>query len=154
MKSYLTSHKTVRIQKKIDTDLFESMHELFTYIGIFWENTPENVDTKTELFSFMTNRIALDSNYLEEYRNAQFVLNEIIDEYHGNKNEAYAYFFTAPEGLETPPKNKLAMARQKVSNEFIAFQLSIGGFAAFGATNYPGYIAGAYVPGEKAPYRT
>ena len=154
MKSYLTSYQNTSYNLNIDSTLFESMYELFTYIGIFWKNTPEKQDLKTDVYTFITNRIQIDANYLEEYRNAQFVLQELILEHKGNKLQAYTEFFTSAEGLVTPPVSKIAKARQKVSNEFIAFQLSVGGFASFGAKNYPGYIAGAYVSGENPPYRS
>jgi hypothetical protein len=154
MKSYLTSYKNASNVSNIDDQLFESMYELFTQIGLFWKNTPEKHDLGTELFTFMMNRIDLSAIYLDEYRNAQFVITELIQEHGGDKDAAYSELFTSPQGLEQPPKSKIARARQKVSNEFIAFQLSVGGFASFGGKNYPGYIAGAYIPDEQIPYRT
>jgi hypothetical protein len=154
MKSYLTSYKNYSNAATIDSSLFNSMYELFTQIGLFWENTPQNSDLGPDLLTFMINRIEIDTNYIEEYNNAQYVIEELIEEHNGNKNAAYKEFFTSPEGLVNPPKSKLAKARQKVSNEFIAFQLTVGGFASFGGKNYPGYIAGAYIPDEQTPYRT
>lgn len=154
MKLYLTNFRIPKEKGTINESIFESMYELFTHIGIFWKNTPENHDLKTDLFTFMTNRISTDSSYIDEYINAKFVLDEMIKEHGGDKNQAYADFFTSPEGLQNPPKSKLAKARIRVSNEFIAFQLTMGGFAAFGAKNHPGYIAGAFIPGETPPYRS
>ena len=154
MKSYLTSYKNYSNVSIIDDALFKSMYDLFTEIGIFWKNTPQNSDLGTDLLTFMINRIELDPNYLEEYRNAQYVIEELIQEHNEDKVAAYTEFFTSPEGLVNPPKSKLAKARQKVSNEFIAFQLTVGGFASFGGKNYPGHIAGAYIPDEQTPYRT
>lgn len=154
MKSYLTGFNNHPSRSQIDDGLFESMYELFVQIGVFWENTPTSSNLRADLFTFMSNRIEIDTNYIEEYENAAFVLREIIKEHQGNVNEAYAAFFTDPAGLESPPQTKIARARQKVSNEFIAFQLTVGGFESFGAKNYPGYIAGSYVPGNNAPYRT
>jgi len=154
MKLYLTKFSIPEDKGLIKEPLFESMYELFTHIGIFWENTPENSDLRVDLFTFMNNRISIDSSYVDEYINAKLVLDAMIREHGGDKDKAYADCFTSPQGLENPPKSRLAKARVKVSNEFIAFQLTMGGFTAFGAENYPGYIAGAYIPGEKAPYRT
>ena len=137
----------------LDEKLFEVMLELFTQIGIFWQNTPENSSLRTDLYGFIRNRISIDPNYLTEYENAVHVLNLFKQDYN-TVEEAYAAFFTAPEGLESPPKSILAFARQKVSNEFISFQLSIGGFKSFGAKNYLGFIGGSNQKGKPAPYRT
>jgi hypothetical protein len=101
----------------------------------------------------MINRISIDPYYVEEYKNAAAVIQAFKEEYK-DTDKAYAAFFTDKAGLENPPKTNLAYARQKVSNEFIDFQLSMGGFEVFGAKNYPGYISGAYVKGQPTPYRT
>lgn len=137
--------------------LFEAMYKLFEQIGIFWNNTPEKSDLRTELYTFMMNRIELNSFYIMEYENAKEVLDEFIAIAKKNgksEEDAYAQFFTDPDGLINPPNSRLAHARQNVSNEFISFQLTVGGFESFGAKNYPGFIGGAYVEGEQAPYRT
>ena len=136
----------------ISDDLFESMYEILQQIGVFWENTPEGNDMRTDLYTFMMNRIRLNGCYLEEYKNAQRVLDE-FKELYPSVEKAYAAFFTDPGGLENPD-TPLAKARQKVSNEFIALQMSLGGFKAFGAENYPSYIAGAYIEGQVPPYRS
>lgn len=133
--------------------LFESMYELLEQIGVFWRNTPDVNDLRTELYTFMINRISIDRNYLKEYFNASMVL-EYFKQQYPTKEEAYAAFFTDEKGLQNPPSSYLAYARQKVSNEFISFQLSVGGFKSFGAENYPGYIHGGYIQGKPAPYRT
>ena len=143
--------------------VFHAMFELFTQIGIFWKNTPQqkdaatgkmiDLDLKSEVYAFMMNRIELNSFYAMEYLNAK----EVLDEFKANASsvdEAYAAFFTDPNGTQNPPKSRLSHARQYVSNELIALQLTLGGFAAFGAKNYPGFIGGAYIEGKPAPYRT
>ena len=142
---------------KKEDPLFEDMYELFEQIGIFWHNTPEKNDLRTELYTFMMNRMELNSFYIMEYQNAK----DVLDEFKANakakgqsKEEAYAAFLTDPDGLQSPPNSRLAHARQYVSNEFISLQLTVGGFASFGAKNYPGFIGGAYIEGEQAPYRT
>lgn len=137
----------------LEESLLDAMYELFMQIGVFWKNAPERSDMRSELYTFMTNRISLDGNYEYEYANAMKVL-DAFKQTHATIEEAYAAFFTDPEGLETPPQSRLAHARQLVSNEFISFQMSVGGFKAFGAENYPGYINKAYIEGKPAPYRT
>ncbi|MGB3183562.1 MAG: hypothetical protein WBB45_19385 [Cyclobacteriaceae bacterium] len=156
LKSYQTMARFEAAPDRIrpGTTLFEAMYELFTQIGIFWRNPPEREDLRSDLFTFMSNRMKISPVYLADYENAWEVLQEIIDEHGGNKNEAYADFFTMPVGQENISDTRIARARHMVSDEFIAFQLSVGGFKAFGAANYPGYIAGANVPGQAPPYRS
>jgi hypothetical protein len=42
---------------------------------------------------------------------------------------------------------------RREANEFVAFRLAVGGFAAFGATNYRGFFGGANIAGQPVPYR-
>jgi hypothetical protein len=79
-------------------------------------------------------------------------MDELIAE--RGEEAAYALLFTDPGALETPPRTPLALVRQCVSNEFVAWQLALGGFKSWGAENYCGYIGGAFIPGQPAPYRT
>ncbi len=154
-KKYYQQRESSMYDKEVTLEgaLFDAMYELFTQIGVFWQNSPEEEDLKEQLYTFMINRISLDANYLREYKNAKEVLDAFKQEY-DTLEKAYASFFTDPQGLQNPPESRLAYARQKVSNEFISFQLSVGGFKAFGAENYPSYINGAYIEGQPAPYRT
>ena len=44
------------------------------------------------------------------------------------KDNAYRTLFTDKSANQSPPVTPLALVRQKVSNEFVAFQVSQGGF--------------------------
>lgn len=129
-----------------------SLWRLFEAIGRFWENDPHPEDMKSNFVVFLTNRIQLDPRYLDEYRNAAEVVEELVREL--GAPAGYEKLFTDPQAMISPPTTKLARARQLVSNELVALQLSLGGFKAFGgAKNYLGYIGGANVDGAP-PYRT
>ncbi|MDI9776165.1 hypothetical protein [Pseudomonas sp.] len=135
------------------TEVYEAMYEVFEQISTFWGNLPAPQQYKSRLFVFMDNRIRLHPEYRSIYTQAKHTLDALIAEV--GKAQAYKTLFTDPAANQSPPETPLALARQKVSNEFIAFQVSQGGFKAFtGAVNYLSYIAGAFIPGEPAPYRT
>jgi hypothetical protein len=138
----------------VDQEVFASMWQLFVHIGRFWDNAPAMATEplRTQLYTFMGNRIALDPLYHGYYTLAKKVIDGLIAE-HGEE-AAYARLFTDPGAGQAPPKTALALVRQRVSNEFVAWQLALGGFKAWGATNYCGYIGGAFIPGQAAPYRT
>ncbi|WP_040066472.1 hypothetical protein [Pseudomonas batumici] len=135
------------------TEIYEAMFELFEQICSFWGNLDNPQQFKSRLFVFMDNRIRLHPEYRSIYSHAKLTLDELVKSM--GKADAYKTLFTDTAANQAPPETPLALTRQKVSNEFIAFQVSQGGFKAFtGAVNYPGYIAGAFIPGEPAPYRT
>lgn len=134
----------------------ESMWELFQAIGKFWGNPPDQPEEnlKSQLVTFMQNRILFDNNYLTHYLNAMEVIDELKEQHGDDKDKAYEFLFTNPGANIAPPTTRLAHVRQKVSNEFISLQLALGGFKEFGgAKNYIGYFGGANIPGQ-TPYRT
>lgn len=152
MYQQLVNHPANIGAQPLAPEVYEGMFELFEQICRFWGNLEHAHSFKSRLFVFMDNRIRLHPEYRSIYSHARQTLVELIDEI--GKEAAYAKLFTDPAANQAPPETPLALARQKVSNEFIAFQVSQGGFKAFtGAINYPGYIAGAFIPGEPAPYR-
>lgn len=132
--------------------VFESMWELFTKIGTHWKNMNDPSPFKSRLFGFMLNRIKLDPLYGQYYSSTRTVINELKEKL--GEEQAYLFLFTDGEVNIPPPETLIAIARQKVANEFMALQLSLGGFKAFGARNYNGYIGGANIPGRRATYRT
>lgn len=136
----------------ISDEVFTSMWEIFIHIGKFWQNMDDPEPLKSQLYSFMVNRINLRPIYNDYYKIAKIVMDELITEY-GN-DEAYEFLFTDSSAMESPPETPLALTRQKVANEFMAWQLALGGFKSWGAKNYCGYIGGAYIPNQPAPYRT
>jgi hypothetical protein len=138
-------------EKLPDEKTMESMWNLFVEIGKFWKNNDHPEEMKSNFIVFISNRIQLDPNYVNEYKNAAEVIDELIEEL--GKREGYKKLFTDAQANISPPTTKLARARQLVSNEFVALQLALGGFKAFGgAENYLGYIGGANIKGQ-TPYR-
>ncbi|AFY99441.1 hypothetical protein [Calothrix sp. PCC 6303] len=131
---------------------FAAMWQIFVHIGKFWQNIDDPTPYKSQLYSFMLNRINLRPIYSDYYISAQEVMTQLITE--KGEDEAYKYLFTDKDAAKAPPETFIAVTRQNVANEFIALQLSLGGFKAFGAENYCGYIGGANIPSQPAPYRT
>lgn len=138
----------------LNKETFDAMWEIFVYIGKFWQNMDDPTPYKSLLYSFMLNRINLRPIYREYYFIAEKAMKELIKENGADKDKAYEYLFTDRDAAKKPPETLIALTRQVVANEFMALQLSLGGFKAFGAKNYCGYIGGAYIPGQPAPYRT
>jgi len=135
----------------IGEDVFASMWRMFVQIGKFWNNMDDPAPYKTQLYTFMVNRISLDPTYHHYYILAKQVTDQLIDKL--GEDAAYAFLFTDPSAT-TASTSPLALTHRYVSNEFIAWQLALGGFKAWGALNYCGYIGGAYIPGQAVPYRT
>jgi hypothetical protein len=136
----------------IREDVFEAMWQLFVQIGTFWKNMDHPAPYRSQLYTFMSNRIGLYPLYHDYYILAKEVMDQLVAE--RGVEAAYACLFTDPGAMECPPRTALAVVRQYVSNEFVAWQLALGGFKAWGAKNYCGYIGGAFIPGQPAPYRT
>jgi hypothetical protein len=147
-----TVHPLSRTLAPTDSDTRAAMWQLFDQIGRFWCNVADSTPYRSRLYSFMDNRIDFDPLYKQYYATAQKVMADLIAQ--RGEGPAYEFLFTDAAANQTPPSTLLALTRQKVSNEFIALQLSLGGCLAFGATNYPGYFGGANVPGMPPPYRT
>lgn len=148
-----TQHPLSAKLAPLETSTLDAMYQIFEQIGKFWDNVADSSVYKTRLFAFMGNRIDIDPLYRQYYTTAQATMADLVAQ-HGT-DKAYEILFTDASANRSPPSTPLAITRQKVSNEFIALQLSLGGFQAFGgALNYPGYFGGANVPGAPAPYRT
>lgn len=136
----------------LDESVFASMWTLFRHIGKHWQNMDDPSPYRSQLYSFMLNRINLRPIYRDYYLLAATVTRQLVEQY--GEDQAYVFLFTDADAAKAPPETPLALTRQKVANEFMALQLSLGGFKAFGAVNYCGYIGGANIPGQPAPYRT
>jgi len=147
------NHPANKDSEPLASEVFDAMFDLFAQICAFWNNLDDPGQYRSRLFTFMDNRMRLRPEYRGYYISARQTMIELVATM--GKDEAYRKLFTDPSANQSPPTTPLALVRQKVSNEFVAFQVSQGGFKAFtGAINYPNFIAGAYVPGEHAPYRT
>jgi hypothetical protein len=133
-----------------DAAVIDRLWGLFVAICGRWGEAEDAAPMRSNFLVFIANRIKLDICYLHEYENAAAVLDELIAE-HG-QSKAHERLLTDPLANIAPPTTRLARARQRVSNEFISLQLALGGFKAFGAANYIGYIGGANIAG-RVPYR-
>jgi hypothetical protein len=131
--------------------VYEAIYEIFVQICEHWGNLPHPEQHRSRLYAFMDNRINLHPEYQGIYQAAALTMRNLKEEM--GKKAAYTFLFTDQDANQAPPETALALVRQKVSNELISFQVAQGGFKRFtGALNYPSYIAGAYIPGEPAPY--
>ena len=133
-----------------DPQTLDLLWRLFVAIGRHWQNDDQPERMRSNWLVFVANRMRVDARYADDYANAASVLRGLIAEL--GEPGAYRKLFTDADANVSPPATPLARARQKVSNEFVALQLALGGFKAWGAVNYLGYIAGANVPGQ-VPYR-
>jgi hypothetical protein len=148
----LAKHPLSNISPEIDKQVYEAMWALFAAICRFWGTIADPAPHRTQLLNFMLNRIKLNPLYSGYYATASEVLARMQAE-HGEA--AYEMLLTDKAAAsEDPPVSPLAVARQRVSNELVALHLAVGGFKAFGAKNYCGFIAGPNLPGHEASYRT
>jgi hypothetical protein len=134
----------------LDAHTMERLWQLFVAIGSCWGNNDEPQAMRSNFQGFLDNRIRIDPGYAGEYRNAAEVIDELALEL--GEEGAFVRLLTDPLANLSPPATRRARARQRVSNELVALQLSLGGFKAFGAENYLGYIGGPNIEG-RTPYR-
>jgi hypothetical protein len=151
MSHTLLHHPSDQIAGPLDAAVYEAMYQIFANICSFWQNldTPENY--RSQLYTFMDNRMKLRPEYRQYYQLAKITMAEQVQQL--GEAKAYEQLFTDSRLKEKHNNQPLAITRQKVSNEFVTFQLNQGGFKAFGATNSTGYISGAFIPGKPVPYR-
>lgn len=148
----LAKHPLSDSSPEVNKEVFESMWALFVAICKYWNTIADPSPHRTRLLNFMLNRIKINPLYSSYYVTAFDVLTRMQAQY---GTTAYETLFTSIEAAgEDPPTSSLAVTRQRVSNEFITLHLAIGGFKAFDAINYCGYIAGPNILGEQPPYRT
>jgi hypothetical protein len=133
-----------------DRNTLDRLWSLFVAIGRHWQICDDPERLRSNFLVFLGNRIKIDVTYADEYESAAAVIEELIAE--SGEAGAYERLLTDAGANVHPPTTRLARARQRVSNEFIALHMALGGFKAFGAINYLGYIAGANIPGH-VPYR-
>ncbi len=123
----------------------DRLWSLFGHIVRRWSDAdPQTM--RSNWLVFIANRQRVDAAYATWFAQAASMLDERV----AALGEAAAI-----EELLGPKAEsaQTGWALTLVRDEFIALFLSLGGFKAYGALNYRGYIAGANVPGE-TPYRT
>lgn len=152
------THPSLEMSTPLEADVYEAMFDIFKHIGLFWNNLDNPENYRTRLVTFMDNRMNLRPEYRQHYQLARLTMAHLVEEL--GEQAAYEKLFTDADANCPHTNTPLAITRQKVSNEFITFQLNQGGFKAFGsegkskAENALGYISGAYIPGKTVPYRT
>lgn len=148
----LAKHLLSDSSPEIDQAVYDAMWALFVAVGKYWGTIADPAPHRTQLLTFMLNRIKLNPLYTGYYATAADVLTRMQAQ-HGDA--AYEMLFTDKAAAsEDPPVSPLAVTRQRVSNEIVSLHVAVGGFKVFGASNYCGYVAGANVPGQDPPYRT
>lgn len=139
-------------ESRLDEVLVGKLWEIFLAICKHWQNVADPETMKTRFLGFLSNRIELHPEYLSHYRTAVEEIDRLAAG--SDRERAHLTLLTDPGLAKGAPDTGLKIARQKVSNEFISLQLSLGGFKSFvNAINYPGYISGWNGDGP-APYRT
>jgi hypothetical protein len=136
----------------LDIEVFSVLWEIFEQIGMFWRNMDNPAPYKLHVYTFLLNRIKLRPVYRQYYHSAPGVITALKEQYRIDK--AYEFLFTDPSINTFPPQTDVAVVRQNIVNELIPYQLALGGFKAFGAVNYCGYIGGSYIEHREPPYRT
>ena len=137
----------------VEAPVGEAMWNLFVAIGDMWMLTDDPAPYRLRFRTFMENRIALQPLYAGYYLAAANMIADLTAQADAFSAYLLIYFGQNPNNLTVNP-TLLEAVQQFVAYEFIAFRLSLGSFAEFGAINYRGYIGGANIPGEPAPYRT
>lgn len=151
-------HPSLEMTTALDATVYQAMFDIFKHIGLFWNNLENPQQYRTRLITFMDNRMSLRPEYRQHYQLAAITMQQLCEEL--GEQAAYEKLFTDSDANCPHTNTPLAITRQKVSNEFITFQLNQGGFKAFGADgaskaeNAQGYISGAYIPSQPVPYRT
>ena len=134
--------------------VYEAMWDLFVAIGEMWRLTDDPLQYRLRFRTFLENRISLNPLYAGYYLAAATLIANLTEQADAKAAYGLIFFNRNPgDKLEYNP-DLLAAVQQNVSNEFIERRMALGSFANFGAKAYQGYMAGANLPGQPAPYRT
>jgi hypothetical protein len=133
--------------------VYEAMWSLFLAIGVLWELKDDPKPYRLRFRTFLENRILLNPLYAGYYLAAALMIADLTQQ--ADAAAAYELIFHGrnPRNLTVSP-DLLQAVQQHVAFEFILRRLAFGSFADFGAKAYIGYMAGANLPGQPAPYRT
>ncbi|TBA52709.1 hypothetical protein [Rhizobium ruizarguesonis] len=131
----------------------DTLWDVFVAIGEQWALEDEPATYRLRFETFLENRINVSPIYRDYYIDGADFVADLITEL--GRGPAYNRLFTqkprvAQSGI---PATRLEAVQRYVANEFISLRLALGGFKAFGAINYRGYIGGANIEGEPTPYR-
>jgi hypothetical protein len=148
------SNVVVPSEAIVSSDVDDSMWKLFLAVGAFWKLEDDPESYRLRFRGFMENRISINPMYRDFYIVAKVLIDGLIAQL--GEAAAYEQLFTNKPRIApvTPPQSQLEFVQHYVANEFIGFRLALGGFKAFGAINYCGYMGGANIKGQPVPYRT
>jgi hypothetical protein len=133
--------------------VYESMWDLFVAIGDLWQLTDDPKQYRLRFRTFLENRIALDPLYAAYYLGAATMIAELAAQADVNAAYVLIFFNRNPQNLEFS-EDMMTVVRDHVAFEFISRRAALGSFANFGAKATQGYMAGANLPDQPAPYRT
>jgi hypothetical protein len=138
----------------VSSDVEDAMWKLFVAVGAFWKLGDDPQPYRLRFRAFLQNRISINPMYRDFYIVAKTVIDGLIAQF--GEAAAYEQVFTNKPRIApaTPPQSRLEFVQHYVANEFIGFRLALGGFKAFGAINYCGFMGGANIEGQPVPYRT
>ena len=110
--------------------------------------SPDPLAQRSQWLEFIEARTLTAPSYGGEYRSAVLVLEE-LSRVHGPAIWDELLFGAS---RSAPPTSRLGHLRRYVVEEFIKVWLASGGFKAFGAGNFNGYVSGSRFA-VQAPYR-
>ena len=110
--------------------------------------SPDPLALRSQWLEFVEVRTLTAPSYSGEYRSAVLVLEE-LSRVHGSAMWDELLFGVS---RTAPITSRLGHLRRYVVEEFIKVWLAVGGFKAFGAGNFNGYVSGSRFA-VKAPYR-
>lgn len=133
--------------------VYEAMWNLFLAIGEMWQLTDDPGQYRLRFRTFLENRIALDPLYSAYYLAAAAMIADLTRQADAHAAYELIFFNRNPRNLKVNAELFQAV-QQNVAFEFIARRMALGSFVNFGAKAYQGYMAGANLPDQPAPYRT
>lgn len=110
--------------------------------------SPDPLALRSQWLEFIEVRTRIAPSYGGEYRSAVLVLEE-LSRVHGPAVWDELLFGAS---RSAPPTSRLGHLRRYVVEEFIKVWLAVGGFKAFGAGNFNGYVSGSRFA-VQSPYR-
>lgn len=132
-------------------DEVERLWEIYKTIAATWGET--GIDPtlhRSQWLEFLEARTLRDPSYLGEYRSAIRVLDDLTVQ-HGVRALTWLLLESGVKPGDLPT-TLLAHAKRYVVDEFIRVWLAAGGFRAYGAENYNGFVSGSRFA-VRSPYR-
>ena len=126
----------------------ESNGQVLERNGSNGHGSPDPLALRSQWLEFIEVRTRTAPSYGGEYRSAVLVLEE-LSRVHGSAMWDELLFGAS---RTAPMTSRLGHLRRYVVEEFIKVWLAVGGFKAFGAGNFNGYVSGSRFA-VQSPYR-